>query len=574
MGRGRAHLSQQRPSDAAACFRKVLALAPSDAEALNDLGLAARSGAGQAASIRSYRRAIATSTRDPAPFNNLANALAASGNRIDASRAFDQLRQAAPWLAEGFHNSGDNSRHLGELDPARALLRAAIALKPGLAASQKSLAALLMSLGEMTPAIAAQRRVLSLAPSAFDHSDLIFMLGYDEATTNAQLFAETKRWAIRYGGPRSTSTKEPLRDAAPDRRLRVGYVSGDFCNHPVARSLVGLLARHDRTKIHVIAYAEVARHDFMTDRFERLVDDWRLTRGLSDDEVAGQIRRDRVDILVFVAGHTGENRLSLATRRAAPIQISMYAPTTTGLSQIDAWMTDDVLHPVDTTERFVEEQVRLPCLIPLEPPDAPLRAAPRRDHVVFASFNNPAKQTPAVYRLWARVLAATPHSTLRFKYRGVYRTRSLRERIIHLFRIEGIEANRLDFVLEMQDRGNHLADMANVDIALDAFPFNGCNTTFDLLWMGVPVVTMLGERFLARMSAGFLSRIGLSDLIAEDDAAYVGAAAALAADPTRRAGLRAQLRERLAASPLCDPDAYARSVEHAYRRLWRRRCGL
>jgi predicted O-linked N-acetylglucosamine transferase (SPINDLY family) len=569
MARGRTLLDQGRRRDSTECFKKALALEPSNWEALNDLGIALKSSNELAAGMRSYRRASTVNADDPAPVNNLANALAASGDRLGASYVFDRVRRRAPWFAEGHQNRGDNLRHLVEFDDARASLRAALALKPDMMLSHKSLSAIHLALGEIPAAIAALRRVLAIAATAFDNSDLLFTLAYDDATTNDELFVEARRWARRYGAEPAVRREHSL---DPERRLRIGYVSADLCNHPVSRSLIGLIASHDRRQVDVVVYAEVVLRDATTDRFRALAGEWHPTVGLSDAEVGEQVRRDRIDILVFVAGHTGFNRLSIAARCAAPLQVSLFAPSTTGLPQVDAWLTDAVLHPEDTTERFVERLERVPCLIPLEPPDTLLPAIPWRDDVVFASSNNPAKHTPAVYRLWARVLAETPRSRLRLKYRGVYRTASLRRRIVELFRHEGVDPDRLDFVTEMQSREDHLADAANMDIALDPFPFNGCNTTFDALWMGVPVVTRAGDRFLSRMSASFLTRVGLSDLVAQDDRTYVEAAKRLAADAQRRAGLRRTLRDRLAASPLCDPVAHARSIEDAYRRLWRDKC--
>jgi predicted O-linked N-acetylglucosamine transferase (SPINDLY family) len=570
---GRDRLAQGRPGEAARCFETALALAPADPYVLNDLGIALKSQGSPADAARIYRRALAVDADDPGPLNNLANALAAAGDQTGASTVFKLLAGRAPWLVEGHQNRAENLRHLGRLDEALPCLRAAIALRPDFAPSHRSLAVLSLSLGEIPSAVANYRRTLILAPSAAIHSVLLSVMAYDAATTNRSLYAEHLRWSTLYAGRTRGTLAPAVRDIGADGRLRVGYVSADLREHPVARNIIGLICAHDRRRFEIFLYPEIIARDAVTERFRVLADEWRPTQGLSDDAVANLIRQDRIDILVFVAGHTGSSRIAIATQRAAPVQAAMYGFSTTGMEEVDAWFTDPVLHPPGSTERFVEKLTFLPSFFLFEPPPRLAFAPPASHLLTFGSFNNPAKHTPEVYRLWARLLADIPDSRLRLKYLKAYDVPSLRRRIIDTFARHGVGPDRLDFLTTIDAREDHLTELARLDIALDPFPFNGCNTTFEALWMGVPVVTMAGERFLSRMGASLLAQIGLPDLIATDEAAYLRIAKILAADSSRRTALRSELRTRVACSKLCDRSAYALSVEEACLELWRSKKG-
>ncbi len=567
----RRRLGQGNALGAATCFRKALVLQPGDAHGLNDFGIALKQVGDLAGSTRSYRRSHAVDPNDALPLNNLANALAASGDRAGACRILRDALRRFPWFAEGHQNLGDHLRHLKLLDEATTAIRLALSLKPDLVPSHVTAGALALTLGDNRPAVAAFRRVLAMAPSAAAHSDLLLTLNYDGTISNDALFDEHVRWARRYAPERTSRLVSRTVGDPSQRKLRVGYLSADLRDHPVARNLIGLIESHDRDRFSVTIYPEMTGDDAFTERFRSLADRWHPTQGLSDAALADMVCRDQIDILVFVAPHTGANRIALAAYGAAPVQAALYGMTTTGIARIDAWLSDPVFHPEDTRERFVEKIVRVPSLFLYEPPVSPPPQPRSSNAVVFASFNNPAKHTPEVYRLWARILQETATAVLRLKYRGVYGTPSLRQRIVQIFTSRGVNPERLQFVEEMESREVHLANLTDVDIALDPFPFNGCNTTLEALWMGVPVITRAGDRFLSRMGASFLTHVGLPELVARDDDGYVAAAVTLAADKARRTALRLGLRQRLSGSPLCDPVANARSIETAFVALWRDR---
>jgi protein O-GlcNAc transferase len=358
----------------------------------------------------------------------------------------------------------------------------------------------------------------------------------------------------------------------------VGYVSADLKTHVVTYTLEGVTANHDPRAIDLYLYAAVAQPDEVSRRLATF-GAWRSIAGLDDAEAAALIRADEIDVLVVIAGHTAGNRPRVAAFRPAPVQISLYDLydlSTSGLESVDGWITDAVLHPADTKERFTEELLRLPCWY-LRPPlaSSPELGPPPSEtlgYVTFGSFNSIAKISDPVLDTWARILVAVPGSRIVFAFRDRYGDPYLVRHVRQRFARFGIGAERLALSSDFRSADEHLGLVASVDVALDTFPYGGANTTFDALWMGVPVVTYAGERFLGRMSASILTAIGEPSLIAGSIDDYVATAARLAGDRNELARLRRELRSRLVGSPICDPVGYARALEIVYRDVWRRRC--
>ena len=370
--------------------------------------------------------------------------------------------------------------------------------------------------------------------------------------------------------------RPPVADQRPGRRLRVGYVSPDFCSHSCSYFLVPLLAGHDRRHFDLVAYSDVARPDGLTAAFRNLVPEWRDTAGLDDAAFAARVRDDAIDVLVDCAGHTKDNRLGAFARRPAPVQATWLGyPGTTGLDVFDARLVDSVSDPEGTADAAASEPLArvdggflaympAPFAPPVSPP--PMLAAGRP---TFGSFNNLPKITDTCVALWAAALAAVPAARLVIKARGLDEP-ELRAALVGRFAGHGIDPGRIEprgFDGAVQD---HIARYAEVDVALDTVPYNGTTTTCEALWMGVPVVTLAGDRHAARVGASLLTRIGAGDWIAADAAGFARVARSLVADPDGLARTRAGLRARLSASPLCDGARLARGVEAVYRRLWER----
>jgi predicted O-linked N-acetylglucosamine transferase (SPINDLY family) len=434
----------------------------------------------------------------------------------------------------------------------------------------------LADLGRLDEARAAYERALALKPDYADvRSSVLMLLNYDPAQTPESLLAAHRAYAAALPPLPAPAPHPNARD--PERPLRIGYVSADFCAHPVGGFVRPVLAAHDPERVVVHAYSGRLVEDAVTTEIRGHAAAWRSTVGVDDAALDAQIRADGIDILVDLAGHTAGNRLSAFARKPAPIQVTWLGyPATTGLPAIDHRLSDAFADPPGAEAHGVEALVRLPggfhCYVPAEAaPDVAPPPARAQGHVTFGSFNNLSKVNDRVIAAWARVLAAVPHSRMLVKARPLADP-DTRARYQALFAQAGVASERVSLIATAESWRDHMGQYGQVDVALDTFPYNGTTTTCDALWMGVPVIALRGDRHAGRVGVSLLSHIGLPELVAASLDDYVAAAAALAADPDRLATLRAGLRRRLIASPIGDPQRFTRALEDAYRALWRAWC--
>ncbi|MBI3707932.1 MAG: tetratricopeptide repeat protein [Proteobacteria bacterium] len=564
-----------RAQEAAAAFARTVALKADYAEGWHNLALARRALGDLPAAAAAARRALDIAPKFAAAHHALGLVLNHQDDAAGAMAAFGQAVELAPDFAEALLGLGIARRKAGRLDAAAAALRRAVALRPEWPDPQMQLALVEFHAGRLPEAIAGFRRTLELDAQNVDAGrNLLYALALAPDATPETLLAARSEFAARHAPAQAALAHANDRD--PERKLKIGFLSSDLTRHPVGEMVAPLLAARDRRRFAAYVYADIVKPDAVTARCREAADSWRDISGKSDAEIAAAIRAEEVDILVMLASTFDRNRPMVAAYRPAPVQVSLFDMGSSGLDAIDYFMTDAVLHPPDTAERFTESLFRLPSLFVYESPVAmPSAAVPpvvARGHVTFGSFNNPTKVNAVVVRLWAHILGAVPGARLALKYLNNYADAAVRRRILDLFAAAGVAAARIEFLSQNEDRAAHLARYDGVDIALDPFPFTGATTTFQALSMGVPVVTLAGDRFVARMSASILAAAGLDELIAATPDDYVAKAAALAADPARLTAYRREIRPRLAASALCDSAGYARNVEAAFRAMWRRWC--
>jgi predicted O-linked N-acetylglucosamine transferase (SPINDLY family) len=353
--------------------------------------------------------------------------------------------------------------------------------------------------------------------------------------------------------------------------LRIGYLSPDLCNHSVAHFIEPILAAHDRSGFEVFCYQLNAKSDEITARLKPLAEHWRDISALDDDAVAARIRADRIDILIDLAGNTDGNFAPVLIAKPAPVQITYLGyPTSLGIASVDYRLTDWQVDPEGYEAYSSERLLRMPssyfCFHAREAP--PLLPPPkaRSGHIAFGSFNSLNKLSAATVQLWAAVLGAVPDATLFLKARALgddATAQAVRQR----FANAGVDPGRLRLAGWAAD-DTHLGLYADVDIALDTWPYNGATTTCQALWMGVPVVSLTGPTHAARMGLSILNAVGLSELVTANQDEYVKRCVELASAPARLQALRAGLRERMAASPLMDGVAFTVGLERLYRRAW------
>jgi len=411
--------------------------------------------------------------------------------------------------------------------------------------------------------------------------DLMHYL-YEDGWTPDDVFARHRRW-----GDEITAELAPIAAAEPknfantrdpERRLRVGFVSPDFKDHPVARFFMPLLAHHDPGAFDIYCYAERERIDAYTDVLQKAGGTWRIMSGSEPDAaLREQLRRDGIDIVIELSGQTGGTRLSALAVRSTPLAASWLGyPATTGLRTIDWRVTDAIADPPGYERYHVEKLLRLPdgflCYEPREdaPAVGPLPAS-TRGTITFGSFNNILKVTPATMRCWATILAAVPGSRLVLKA-GTFADPPLRAAYLQQFMAAGIDEQRLDLRSHVLEAGDHLGVYNEIDIGLDPLVYNGTTTTCEAFWMGVPVISMIGDRHAARVGYDLLSRVGLSELAASDVDSYIAIAVSLAKDLSRLAQIRRELRGRMQRSTLCDAPHFARQFEAGLRSIWREWC--
>lgn len=576
---GEAYRHLQRFDEAIASFRQALALQANRPDTLNNLGLALGAQGRTDEAIACFRRAIALQPGFGQAHYNLGAALIAQGRHDDAVPHFQRAAALHPEAPEIHCNLGCLLAQQGRSDEALACFQQALALQPNFPNALDNLGSLFCNQGRLDEALACYRRARSLAPDRPDfQSNVIQALLYHPHCSAAEMGDELRRWQDDHARPLTRFVGPHDHDRTSDRPLRVGYVSPDFRLHAVAFFLLPLLEAHDRRGFHVTCYFSHVRSDDVTARFRAWAAEWRSLVGVTDEAAAAMIRRDRIDILVDLSGHMAGNRLPLFARKPAPIQVSFLGfPGSTGLGAIDYRLTDALADPVGAPTGFYPEAlVRLPetawCFAPLSgsPPVADSPAA-RHGYVTFGCFNNFAKITDDVLRLWARILFRVPRSRLTLKNQAVG-TPSVASRLRSFFAQQGIATDRLQLVAHQAAALDHLRCYDEVDLAVDTFPYHGTTTTCEALWMGVPVVTLCGQTHAARVGVSLLTNAGLPEFIADGFDAYVEIAAAAGLDLARLASLRERLRARMQRSPLMDAPRFASSVESAYRVMWQRRC--
>lgn len=496
-----------------------------------------------------------------------------------------QLKKAAEWyekILEHQQNAlvlnelGCIYQNTGRMSEAMEYRRRALELEttnPGICSNY---AADLMLAGRMEEGIKILQNALEADPeNKIIHSNLLWHLHYLPDQNPQMLLEQHKRWGQIHAPPSLARTGHE-NTPQPDRRLRIGYISPDFREHSVAYNFEAFLSGRDPEATEVYGYASVSHPDEMTERLRKKFDHYRNVFGVGDAQVADLIQRDKIDILVEIGGHTGDNRLGVMAYKPAPIQVDYGGLSTTGMEQIDYRLTDSLLDPPERHKFYVEESVCLPgglfCYSPPDfaPPVAPLPAE-RNGCVTFGSFNGSLKINRHILSLWAQVLKANDNSRLLMKFPGA-RDQNMKDMFLSHFEQLGIARERIR-VERWRPSVEHLKLYGQVDIALDTYPFNGCITTLEGLWMGVPIISLVGKHsLLSRSGLSILSRIGLEFFAAATPGEFVAKATAFAQNVPALAKIRATLRDRMAASALCDAKGYAESLETAYRQMWHRWC--
>lgn len=557
-----AHLSGQN-DEAERLYREIVADEPDNAKALQYLGVLLASTKREDEGYPLLERAVDLDPEDAEALANLANLYRVRGRFGDGADLCLRAIAIDPDLASAYINLANCARMARRLDEALWASERAVALAPGLHVAHDNRGHALLWSGHVEPAIAALREGCRVAPDVAEPAQtLLFTLLYSDQVTAEEIAAETRRFGERF---------RPVPSVVPDRPLKtIGFVSGDFREHPVGRFLLPLVQRLTGGRFRLVAFQNSALSDELTERLKGSFDRWVNIKKLDTDEARAAIEAEEVDLLIDLSGHTGENRLDVFGKRAAPVQATWLGYSgSTGVPAMDWILVDPVIARREDQAHYSERIAYLPHFACFDTDGLPQPAPPpslANGYVTFGCFNFNAKISPSTLEAWARLLQSIPDARLFLKDQN-YEAVRVRDRILEGLGAHGVDPGRVTFSC-LLPRDQHYAAFGHVDIALDPFPYGGATTTAEALAMGVPVVTLYGDRYVGRMSASLVQAVGHSDWIAATPAEYVETAARLATDRRGLMTIRRELRDRLTESPAGNPETFSEAFAGLAEDLW------
>ncbi len=557
-------------------FREVIRLQPQNAEAYFRLGVLFSEGGKLSDALFCYQKAFQLKPGDVRILNNLTEVLNRQGKYEEAELMAKKTLELNPDLVEAHGNLGNVYKKQGNYKKAEAHFKEALKLDPKQAKVLYHLGATLLFSNRHKEAAEHLRGAVEIDPEFYQsHSSLVYALNYIEEPSQQEVFEEHKQW----GEQHSLGVQEegwPWIERTPERKIRVGFVSPDFKAHVVALFIQQLFKNYDKSQFEFYGYAEVENPDGYTSTFMGLLDGWRSTIGVPDQEVYQTIKNDQIDILIDLAGHTAGNRLKILSMKPAPIQVSYLGYiNTTGLNEIDYRFCDAYVNPPETQQYYTEELIHLPdsftCYEPIDP-SPPVAETPglTNGYITFGCFNNTNKLTPGTIRVWSELLKQLPSAKLLLKSSHLNDPLTI-ERFKAQFLNQGVNEEQLVFEgsSEIYD---YLATYNKIDIALDPFPHNGGTTSHDVLWMGVPMISLEGDRYVSRFGVSILNNLGYPEWVASSEKEYINKAIALASDTDLLNTIRLGLREKMRASPLCDGVQFSRNFEQTLKSIWKEFC--
>ena len=524
-------------------------------------------------SLIASQKSVQLEPQDSEAHNNLGITLKELERLNEAEVSYRKAITLKPDFAEAHNNLGNALQILGRLNEAEVSYRKAITLKPDFAEAHNNLGNVLKILGRLNEALASYNKAIELKVDYSDtYSNKNSCLNCSSLWSALFIYKQHLKFEKQFGGLKVEPTLGALVKKNFGERLRIGYISGDFRRHSVAYFFEPLLQHHSTHVVETFCYYNNTVVDVTTKRLMATCDHWRSIFGIADPEVVNLIRNDKIDILVDLSGHTEKNKLLVFAQKPAPIQVTWLGyPNTTGLSTIDYRFTDIIADPIGEADKLHSEKLlRLPngfqcfqgnekVLVGLELPQK------SQGYITFGSFNNLSKITPQVIKVWSKILHLVPTSHLLLKS---FQLNYNKNYYLKLFKNEGLAEDRIKLHGKLHSTDDHLELYNEIDIGLDPFPYNGATTTCEALWMGVPVITLLGDRHVGRVGASILTNLGLTNFIAQDIDSYIKLAVEMAANPNYLDETRKGLRERMQRASLCDAHSFASDIETAYKDMW------
>tara|TARA_R110001592_G_scaffold336019_1_gene621105 strand:+ start:368 stop:2482 length:2115 start_codon:yes stop_codon:yes gene_type:complete len=553
-------------------LKRAIEINPEHVNAYNGLGVICRSRHQNHDAINFYQKVLALAPNSSEAYNNLGNALSDLEKYDEAVNSFSKAIQLNPGYADAYSNLGKIYEKNGHLKQAQEYFIKALTIKPNNPGFVFNMGRNFSAKGEHLEAAKYYKKALKLDPNyTVVKSNLLQLMNYTNYFSREEVFQQHCDWQKNVIAALPSKRPKPrINTNIKNRRTRIAYISPDFRQHSVCYFFEPLLFNHDTESYEVFCYYNNTIEDDHTLKLKGRSEHWRDISKLSDNEVVNSIVKDGIDILVDLAGHTADNRLKVFVYRPAPIQVAWLGyPNTSGLSDMDYRLTDAQADPVGKADDFhTEKLIRLPHGFLCYQGNTSLGFKPtlpfqKNAYITFGSFNNLTKVTDEVLEVWSKILLGVPNSKLLLKYSQLA-DQDTRDRIVTFFECLGVGSNRLELLGKIDDPNEHLALYENIDIGLDPFPYNGTTTTMEALWMGVPTITLAGDRHASRVGVSILTSVGLEKFIASDELSYIELAISLANQPVYLSEVRSSLRERTMNSDLCNASQFAHDIETVY----------
>ena len=556
-------------SRALEAFQRAIDTNPAYAEVYDNIGRLLEEMGQPEDAIASYQQALSINPQLPSVHNNIGLVYKALGQLDESVLSFQKAIDINPNYAGVHSNLGSVLADQGKISPAFEVYKKALRLNPDLAEAYGNIGRLLLQIGQVDKAVKLYQQACKLAPkSSVIHSNALYAFLHATDFSTGRLSQKHIQWGKQFH-VNSTHFRTDAECGLRGRsKIHIGYVSPDFRQHAWSYFIEPILLNHNKERIKVFCYANVIRKDKKTEYFKSISDHWRDISCLSDEQARDMMANDQIDILVNLAGHTSQNRLSLFSLKSAPIQVILgHYQCTTGLSSIDYRLTDQWVDPPESEGLYLEKFSYLAygslCYSP--PSDGPAIypvPAEEKGYLTFCCLNRLSKINHNVISVWSELLQGLPKSRLLLKDKW-FSDSHVKQQVHNIFNSYGITSKRLTLLPSVETYREHLDLYNQVDIALDTYPVNGQTTSCESLWMGVPVVTLMGNRCSQRFGYSLLSRLGLDELVSYSEQEYILKARKLALDRDQRLSLRFNLRSKMK-EKICDASTFVQQLEQSY----------
>ena len=553
-------------------YKKALSLKKDFAVALNNLGNAYIDFDKPNDSLQYFNKALESNPSYAEAYNGMGAANEELGNKNDALKNYQKATEIKPDYAEAYNSLGRLYSNLSKFDESLSNYKKAIQLKTNYEKAYNNLGNLLSNLGKFDEATNAYKKAIKIKPDyPKAYSNLLFNLIYKTDFDLNYYLSEAKKF--RLNCKTIKKLKFTYKYETNPKKLRVGFVSADFGNHPGGYFTLGLLRELRKKNFELVAYPTIERKDELSHHFKPLFSKWRLIKKKDDENVVKQIINDGIHILIDLQGHSAKNRLPIFIYKPAPVQVTWLGQGSTGISEIDYFIGSNHITPKDEEKHYVEKVLRLPEISQcFTPPDFDLKIenlpAIKNNFITFGCVNKLAKVNDDVISLWSKILLSVPNSKLLLKNK-LLNSKEIIDTTIQRFKKQNVKKEQLILEGESKTRKELLNIYNKIDIALDPFPFQGNTTSIEALWMGVPIITLKGNRYISHFGESINSNLNMSNWIAENYADYILKAKKFSSDINELSKIRTRLRQSCLQSPVFDSKRFSQHFDQMLWKIWK-----